>query len=70
MLLVVMGTHSEPPYITGILHIALFGVVVVVARHRQMHFDTVNQSNPSYPKPELDLEGMKYEVITRVSSRE
>ena len=42
----------------------------VAARYRQMHFDTVNQRNPSYPKSELDLGGMKYEVITQVSSRE
>lgn len=39
----------------------------VAARYRQMHLDTVNQHNPSYPKSEFDFGGMKHEVITQVS---
>jgi hypothetical protein len=43
---------------------------VIAARCRQMHLETVEQLNPSYPKPEYDLEGMKHEAITRFSGKE
>lgn len=53
---------SGTPWIKRIPYMTLFWVVA--ARCCQMHLDTVKQLNPSYPKSESDLEGMKHEVIT------
>lgn len=43
---------------------------IVAARCCQRHLDTVKQLNPSYPKSESDLEGMKHEVITQFACEE